>query len=150
MSGIEIIFRLNGIMMAKRIPGIPQHFQEFGLCIMFHMLLPLVPLGVEWYLASKISDRSLTLATAMYATAIAISSRSKLFFGCGVFITIMHSIAFGWVQNSSNVLSSNLRSASVWCIIFVFLFHAFERYNRHIVDLVPFWDFGKNATGGTP
>lgn len=114
------------------------------------MLLPLIPLFVEYGITLAVSDRSLTLATSMYAIAIAISSRNKLFFGCGIFITILQSIAFGWLQSANNALSSNLRTATLGCIGFVFLFHVLERYNRHVVDGIPFLDFNGAAVGGKP
>ena len=31
----------------RRMPGIPEHVQEYFLCILFHLLLPFVPLVTE-------------------------------------------------------------------------------------------------------
>lgn len=131
----------------SRIPAVPYEWQEYCLCILLHLLLPLLPLAVELLFSQTISDKSLTLAAAMYAITIAISSQNKLFFGVGVVMTILLSVAGGWLHHQGTHLTSFLRLGAFGCIIIVFILHALERYNRHVVDRTPFLCFPTSLEG---
>lgn len=67
--------------MAQRLPGLSSPWQEYFLCLLFHMILPLLPIGFEFWLTGEIDDKTFALATSMYSIAIGISSKIKLFFG---------------------------------------------------------------------
>lgn len=47
--------------MARSIPGVPDHWQNFGLCLMFHITLPLLPLGLEVWRTANVTAGSATL-----------------------------------------------------------------------------------------
>jgi hypothetical protein len=64
--------------MARRIPAIPSEWEEYLSCILLHMLLPLLPVGLEAWQTGHIKEDSLSLAASMYAIAIGVSSRSRL------------------------------------------------------------------------
>jgi hypothetical protein len=137
--------------MAKRIPAIPDPWQDYFICLAFHMILPLFPLGIEYFCTSTISEKTLDLTAAIYGVSIGGSSRSKLLFGSGVFVSIIFAIAFGIAIGQSSQSSQAVTNPMLplpftgilagICIFLIFVVHAAERYNRHIVDRTPFWEF---------
>lgn len=129
--------------MPKRIPGMPPHWAEYILCLVFHLLLPLLPLLIEFISTRRIGGSSLTLAVAMYAIGIGGSSRNRLLFGLTVVVSIIYSVAFGLllgkgVQDDGTGASTFYAS---WALVGIFVIHALERYNRHVVDRAPYWEF---------
>ena len=127
--------------MAKRIPSIPSEWGDFITCILLHMLLPLLPLFIEaWLNKGKVTDTTYAITCSMYAIAIGLSSKSYPMLGLCFLISIVFSVVFGIVSVSGSQLSF-VGNASIICIFAVFLIHVMERYNRHVVDCVPFWDF---------
>jgi hypothetical protein len=122
------------------IPNLPIYVENYLLCILFHMLLPLLPVGLELWLTNSVTDTSLTLCASMYAIAIGISSRSRLLFGASIVISILYAIDFGLTVGNHSALPGT-RKFVIWGIIAVFFLHALERYNRHVVDRTPFWEF---------
>ena len=133
--------------MAKKIPGLPGHWQQFVLCLVFHLVLPLLPLGVELLVAQRISVSSLSLSAAMYSISIGGSSKSRLQFGLSILICIAYSIIFGLTvpgAPASSQVAQALNPSSAygaWALGFIFVMHAAERYNRHVVERAPYWEF---------
>lgn len=132
--------------MPKRIKGLPPHWEEYLLCVLLHMMLPFLPLLFELIFskAHVVSDKSLMLFSAMYALSIGLSSSSKLMFGFTVVISIFFSVAFGVVAGGGNSIQ-NSEIFSFIALVFIFLIHALERYNRHVIDQTPFWIFSNGG-----
>src|SRR5277367_6083227 len=126
--------------MAKAISGPSKEWQNFFLCVILHLLLPLLPLGIELWQSGQITAKSATIAAAMYAISIGNSSRSRLIFGLGIVISLLFSAAYGIVIASANPLPKSA-PASFWAIGCMLLFHEIERYNRHVIEKAPFWEF---------
>jgi hypothetical protein len=124
----------------KGIPGVPDHWQNFFLCMSFHILLPLLPLALELWRKNGVSTQSATLVAAMYAISIGGSSRSKLIFGLGVIISIVFSVAFGLSRGKDGGLPGS-QGLAIGSILFIILTHGIERYNRHVAERTPFWVF---------
>ena len=104
------------------------------------MFLPLLPIIIEYWQNSMVSEKSLTLVAAMYTITIGISSRNMLLFGLAVVASFTYGVAYGMSvsQNSSLPLSGTLAFLG---IIMIFIIHALERYNRHVVERAPFLEF---------
>lgn len=126
--------------MARRLPGLSSLWQEYLLCLLFHMILPLLPIGFEFWLTGEIDDKTLALATSMYSIAIGVSLKIKLIFGLTILISIIFAMVFGILTDQSASLA-NSKFLAGGAIATVFVIHAGERYNRHVVDGLPFWDF---------
>lgn len=131
--------------MPRRVPGLEAHWEQFLLCVLFHLLLPLLPIGIELWVSHRVTDTTLTLGAAMYAISIGSSSKSRLMFGFSVVLCIIYSIAFG-VLTGGTAQSPGAGSLfgnayATIALLLIFLVHAGERYNRHIVDRAPFWEF---------
>ena len=112
----------------------------------FHLLLPLLPLGLEFWRAGILSAQSTTLVAAMYAISIGVSSRSKLLFGLSIIISIVFSIASGSVVGGGVALPGCTKFA-LTSIAALILTHGIERYNRHVAERRPFWIFEDRAEG---
>lgn len=145
----------------KRISlGISHEKCEFLTCIILHMLAPLLPLILEaWFTRGNVTENTLAITASMYAVSIGLSSRNKAIFSFCFFASILFSMAFGILTNGS--ANSNQQSAGItlpWvpvmaygAIVFVFLIHVIERYNKHVVECMPFWNFnevGENNNEG--
>lgn len=112
------------------------------LCLVLHLTLPLLPMLIEWWKNHSISEGTATLTASMYAITIGLSSRSPLLFGLGIIMSLLFSVAYGIalsVDKGDGLDESTF--ASLTAIVFMLVFHALERYNRHAVDKTPFLDF---------
>ena len=133
--------------MARKLPALSPEWENFVLCLMLHLILPLIPLGAEFVRRSYVSDASLTLGAAMYAISIGGSSRNKLQFGFSILMCITYSIAFGIIagRNANDLPSAGISTPSNFYagigFVLIFAFHALERYNRHVVESRPYWEF---------
>jgi hypothetical protein len=126
----------------KKIPGLPKVWQEFLFCVILHMLLPLLPLLLELWQAGAVTGKELSLAASMYAVSIGVSSRNKAIFALGVFISIAFASAYGFQSPTSGgvPLRGGIYIACI-SILLILITHCCERYNMHVVDGVPFWEF---------
>jgi len=129
--------------VAKRIPALPDEWGDFFTCILLHMLLPLLPLLIEAWLKGVPTESTAAITASMYSIAIGLSSRNKAMLGLCILISIIFSVVFGVVSASATPQLNDVRFFSGVSIFSVFLIHVFERYNRHVVDCIPFWDFGR-------
>src|SRR5439155_7561181 len=103
-------------------------------------LLPLLPLGFQLWQSGSLDEKSLAIASSMYALSIGVSSRSKLLFGIGLFVSIAFAFVFGTLSAQVKLTTSSVWPASL-SIISIFIVHAGERYNRHVAERSPFWQF---------
>ncbi len=129
--------------MTGRVPGLSPYWQDYFVCLLFHMLLPLMPLTLEYAFTAGIRPSTAHLTASLYAISLGASSRNKLLFALGVMVGFFFAASFGQtvaaelqVGPAPGVLVYPLAA-----IVFIFMVHAFERYNRHVVDRTPYWDF---------
>lgn len=136
----------NNHNKARRLPGLPDHIQEFGLCILFHLLLPLLPLVIEWAVRGRILPGTLFLLLAVYPVTIGVSSRSRLLLGATIVIGLVYSTFFG-ISSGGMRIVPNAYFVGYACLGCVILIHTVERYNRHVVDRELFWEFAIEGGG---
>ena len=133
--------------MAKRVPGLPDNWQQYFVCLLLHLGLPFLPLLLEWLFTASIEEKSLYLFIAMYAMAIGITSTSALAFSGTLLVGLRYCAAYGAatenVKNAS-VLGGNVAVGTILAIVLV---HALERFNRHVVDRLSFLEFLKAPSG---
>ena len=137
--------------------GPPPHWQQYIICVVLHLLLPLLPLLIEWWITGRVQMASLTLGASMYVIAIGLSSRNLviLILGLvwGIVLAVISGVASEASLHASTVLGQgeHLNSAtngnSFWWVSVVgmssmFLFHLCERYNRHVAERAPFLEIG--------
>ena len=105
-----------------------------------------MPLGLERWFSGHIEAKSAVLTAAMYSLAIGLSSRSILIFGLAIVSGFAFSAAFGFL--SKTPILENADTASYAAIVFISIFHTMERYNRHVVDKIPFLEFMSDSSRG--
>ncbi|MEC6822642.1 hypothetical protein VXS02_04250 [Photobacterium piscicola] len=131
---------------AKAIKGISEETTEFVTCVILHMLVPLLPLILEaWKTKGEPTEVTLAITASMYAISIGLSSRNKATFSLCIFISILFSMAFGFIISSPQETLPLVKIGSLITILLVFVIHACERYNKHIVECVPFWNFNNGG-----
>ena len=139
-----------------RFQGPSPHWQQYGLCFIFHLLLPLLPIGTERLIRGHVAPSTVFLVGALYSIAIGVSSRHWLLFGYTIAVMIGFLIAHGdalRAEVAAHAVSGERPATTehgsmLWPFIgiaTVFLFHALERYNRHVADREPFLDLGWGA-----
>lgn len=126
----------------SKIPGLPVYWENFGISILLHLLLPLLPLLIELLQNGVVGKTSLVLAASMYTISIGVSSRSRLMFAFTVLASIFYASLYGLVSGQSSTTIAE--PASIIGILATFVVHAGERYNRHVADRTPFWEFTSN------
>jgi hypothetical protein len=125
--------------MHKKIPSVPSSWQDFILSVLFQLCLPILPILLEFWLTGKITEQSVTLVSALYSISVGVSSRSRLFFGMGIVAGIVFSVAFG--VSAGGQPPTNCKLFSTWAISAVFVIHACERWNLHVIEEKPYWSF---------
>jgi hypothetical protein len=125
-----------------RIPGLSNSWQNWLLSVLFHMLLPLLPILLELIFTNAISEQSITLAASMYTIEIGVSSRNRAIFGITIILSIIYAAIFGFVAGAHTVEIS--KSFSFIGILSVFVMHLLERINRHVIEKEPFLEFMKD------
>lgn len=113
-------------------------------CVAVHMTIPLVPLGLEFFIEGVISEKSIAITASMYAIALAISSRWMWFVFVGFMLSLIYAAMFGYISRES-MLAVDIRhvidSKGLWAIGFLWVLHFFERFNRHVQLREPFFEF---------
>jgi hypothetical protein len=130
-------------------------WSNYVLCLLFHLLLPLIPLLFEWLATRQITESSLTLTAALYAMTIGLSSRYKLSFGVALIISIVFAFGFGWVASitSGQTIMAHkdtvppmiadpiqVKQYCIWAITVVLGLQIIERFIRHVLNAEPFWE----------
>lgn len=131
---------------ARRVPGPPEHWQQFGVCLLFHFFVPLLPVLADAVAAGgRPSPSTLHLAASAYALSIGVSSRNVLSWGLFFVLGLVFAFSFGLssVPAAAGLLGGS-DTLPVGGIVLVFVIHLLERYNRHIVDREHFFPFLAN------
>lgn len=130
----------------KAIKGMSAEMSEFCTCIILHMLVPLLPLFLEmWKMKGWPTEATLSITASMYSISIGLSSRNKAIFSLCLFISFLFSMAFGFVLSSPHDSLPAVKFCAFVTILLVFGIHACERYNKHVVECNPFWNFSNES-----
>jgi hypothetical protein len=145
-------------------------WQNYGASIVFVVLLPLLPVILEWIIVGSLAEESLLITASIYAAAIAIVSNNRITFGIGLAIAIIEAALYGYVYGSTaandtrsvivaktstlavlitSEKSPLLRFASqaLWVILVLIVLSVLERFIRHVQNREEFFEFMKK--GGT-
>lgn len=125
------------------IKGLPRHWQQFGVCLIFHFLVPLAPFGVEEFVTGRVGPETLTIGAGVYVLALGASSRNMVLLAVSVGLGLADSLLFG-------LLVGRIPDAATWAptigwasIVVMVLLHVLERFNRHVVERTPYWEFAR-------
>lgn len=129
--------------MAKKIsiPGLGSEHQQFVLCIALHFCFPLaIPFLAEALKDGSVSTKSLTLTGSVYLMSLGFSSKNQLIFGLSLLSGVVLVLLFG----VSNVNTESIaRWVAYFCFVLITISHLIERWNRHVCDGTPYFEFGK-------
>jgi len=112
-------------------------FANFGVSFLIVILIPLIPIGLEWWLAGQITDRSLTITAAIYSVSTGTSSRYGFFLILTVVISIIFAACFGYIL-AIQTPPSHCREASFATIFCMSFIHGLERFRVHVLLRQPF------------
>jgi len=98
-----------------------------------------LPLLLEYWLTNGITEHSLMLVASLYAISVGVSSSSRLFFGVGIVSGLIFAVAFGAITSGQAL--ENSATLAGWAIAAIFIIHSCERWNLHVVDEKPYWNF---------
>lgn len=117
--------------------------QQFYFSVIAQLLLPLLPLILELWLAHKISDQSLSIATAMYSISVGVSSKNLVILGISIAVTVVFSTFFGALA-ACPTLDIFIKPPAFFTIFCFIIVHTIERYKRHVIKKELFAEFGES------
>lgn len=113
---------------------------------------------IEQLFTNNISEQSLTITAAIYTITTGVSSEQEWQLGLAIVSSVIFSASFGFVtilaqpqlaDNAELLLAQKsalqtIKLLSFWGIAMISLLHAYERFNRHVVDGNSYWNFFNN------
>jgi hypothetical protein len=138
-----------------KIKGLPTHWEQYGICLIFHLFWPTIPLLLERLLTGTILPTSITLTAFMYAIGLGIASKNQLQFSFSLVVGLVTAVFFGFAAHATSVKHSDeetifvtgvdhsLSVIAVLIMVLLFVSLACERYNRHVIDRAPFLEIGR-------
>jgi hypothetical protein len=124
----------------RAVPGLPDYWQQFGICVLFHFLVPLLPLFGLWFMGQHITEHEFLLTAAIYVLAIGTSSKSKLIHALSYVFALLFTIACGRPADPQGRIPGSEKWLAVVAFLAVIVPHLIERYNRHVVLRAPFME----------
>jgi len=137
--------------------GIKEEYSQFIACILLHLLLPLIPLLLEYIVTKSVSTQSLTLIAAIYSISIGRTTKNVAQFAISIVISLIFSACYGITVQSYKTTTESATTTgeivneyaildffAILVILIIFIMHSLERYNKHVLDMVPFLNFKKD------
>lgn len=110
---------------------IPSEWRQFVASLTFTIVLPMVPLVIEAWYDREITAQSLTLATAIYAATIGVSSKNVVLLAITVLVSVTFAIAFGRIMGTGEV-PDGCAGAALLSLTAITVVHVCERYIKHV------------------
>ncbi len=147
--------------------AIIEKLREYILCIIFHTLLPVLPIILERWITGSISSQSLLISAAIYSIMIGNDSKDKLIFGVSILAGIIFAVAFGAIaavdSNTQAIMNAispydyetnvidiikethenrdllYVEESAFTAIVALFLVSLVEKYRIHIIEGERYW-----------
>jgi|SRR5215204_1996629 len=122
----------------------------FWSSVIFLLLVPWVPLLAEWGATGGVKSSSLQIFVALYGLGLGAASRDEVKFSFGLLVAIIFSISYGSILAMEDAeiakAGEGFNGPFWWGVTIVvgvslFIAHAAERYNRHVYDENPFFEW---------
>mgnify|MGYP000350431236 CR=1 FL=1 len=131
--------------------GLPEEYSQFIACVLLHLLIPLIPLLLEYIVVGHLSTKTLTLIAAIYSISIGRTTNNVAQFAISILISLIFSACYGItvkspIEEAATTVHAyeTLDIAALFVIAAIFILHALERYNKHVLDMVPFLNLKKD------
>lgn len=115
----------------KVIRDISPEWRHFGASLAFTIVLPLVPLLIEAWYENEITAQSLTLATAIYAATIGVSSKNVVLLAITLLVSVVYAVAFGRIMGTGEI-PDGCSAAAMLSLAGITVVHVCERYIKHV------------------
>ena len=113
---------------------------NFIASIFLHLLVPLLPIFIEFALIRSVSSTSITLAASMYSIGVGLSSMFRAVFAAFLLVSLFFAVMFGiTISDSSKFVYA--QSFAATAITLVFLTHTMERGIRHLIKSERYFQF---------
>ncbi len=116
-------------------------WQHFIFCFIVQLLLPLMPIVIEYWIRGAVGEQTLSIAAAMYSISIGVSTRNLALLGVSIFTGMAFCCVFGFVT-SGKPLHFPVATPAMVSIFAFMVIHAAERYKRHVSSGELFIDIG--------
>ena len=114
-------------------------FENFLISILAFHVVPLLPIMIEALITGWISDKSLTITTAIYSAGMLACSRQIFLMGVYIIISLIQTSLYGALFGSNFSLES-VRWLVIASLGFIFLTQVLERFQFHVLAGKQFWD----------
>lgn len=119
-----------------------KEIQEYGTCILFNLLMPILPLFIEEWFSGKITSSSLMMAAAMYAISVGSTSSNKMLFSISVSISVIFSACYGFVMvNDGNNLPTYSFEFAAISVVAILTTSLVEKYAKYVTNKQKCWEF---------
>jgi hypothetical protein len=116
-------------------------WQQFIYSVLVLLLLPLMPLVIEFWLTGKVDEKTFAISAAMYAITVGVATKHLALLGVSIIVTVLFSSVFGYLAAGNSPYYSTAIPSVISILSFLSI-HAAERYWRHVKGSELFVDFG--------
>lgn len=115
-------------------------WENFGVCILLQVILPLIPILLEYFFTGGIKTTSLFISASLYSIAIGTSSKRFFIFILSVVVLFTLAISYSYLvqEETDNLTYSKI---TIGLISLLLLFYLFERFTIHVINKSPFFNF---------
>ena len=117
-------------------------WQQFLFSVLAQLIMPLMPMLIEWGLTGAVEQKTLALTAAMYGASIAVVTQNLALLGASILVAVMFSAVFGFLAAGTGQAHFSVSVSSIIVIASFMTLHGMERYKRHIRDGELFLVFG--------
>lgn len=115
-------------------------WRQWAFALISQVLLPLLPIGLEKYFTSTVSESGLSMAAAMFCLSVGASSRYLVVFTLSFLAGLFLSACYGYTLAHPNKLAY-LSLTSEGSIITFGAGFTVERFARHVLGKEVYVDF---------
>ena len=115
-------------------------WENFGVCILLQIILPLLPILLEHCFTKEIQTTSLFISASLYSVAIGTSSKRIFIFSLSLVVLVTLAISYSFLMNDKTD-DSTYSQITIGLISILLLFYLFERFTIHVINKSPFFNF---------
>jgi hypothetical protein len=122
--------------------GLTEAIKHWLLSVFLTLVLPVIPLVVEWAISGTVSVASAVLGASMYSISTGLVCRNGPVLGCSVILAIFYTALFGAVmlQTSSKQVVTVGDFFALRAMLGLFLANLIIKFIYHVIDRRPFAD----------
>ncbi|MCP2075497.1 UNVERIFIED_ORG: hypothetical protein J2Y77_004933 [Pseudomonas lini] len=105
-----------------------------------NLLLPMLPLFVEFAISKSVSSSNLVLAASMYSVTTGVVSKNRLVFIASIIICVFYAAMFGHLLSLDPAKEASSFYASI-VLVFLFGTNVIVKFWYHVVELRKYTDF---------